>query len=150
MGPIDVYLVSQFEENFEEMNGVKPSASFSHTSCSNSKENPTDMVAAEAIRKECQAQQANYMVSDLDASQEFVGGMMKIVPSDIDNDADYWLLSDADFSITDMWKTDSNTEWNGMNAFPGDFEMNDVHTPRPQPPSEISQVPSGVGSSTQR
>mgnify|MGYP001797052000 CR=1 FL=1 len=24
----------------------------------------------------------------------------------VQSDADYWLLSDADFSITDMWRTD--------------------------------------------
>ncbi|OAY42972.1 transcription factor E2FA [Manihot esculenta] len=144
MGPIDVYLVSQFEENFEEMNG-EPSTSIPHVSSSGSNEIPGKvMINEQRIQKrdEPQVQQVNSFV-DLDASQELTGGMLKIVPSDVDNDADYWLLSDADVSITDIWRTDSNVEWS-------DFEIPDVHTPRAQtPPSGIGEVPSG-GNSARR
>ncbi|KAK9016413.1 hypothetical protein V6N11_078913 [Hibiscus sabdariffa] len=59
-------------------------------------------------------------------SQESVGGMMRIVLSDIDNDADYWLLSDVDVSIADMWKTDSGVEWSGADMLNPDFVMADV------------------------
>ncbi|KAJ6330547.1 hypothetical protein OIU76_009190 [Salix suchowensis] len=79
MGPIDVYLVSRFEDNFEEMNNVEE-------------------------RSGSLVQQAQTMFSDPYATQE-LGGMTKIVPSDINDDSDYWLLSDAGISITDMWKT---------------------------------------------
>ncbi|KAK4366403.1 hypothetical protein RND71_014283 [Anisodus tanguticus] len=39
-------------------------------------------------------------------SQDFVTGIMKKIVPDVDNEADYWLLSDADVSITDMWMTE--------------------------------------------
>ncbi|MED6210047.1 E2F transcription factor 3 [Stylosanthes scabra] len=102
MGPIDVFLISQFEEKFEEM-------SFPLASSSGSNEHQ----AAEQFPVECndkgpepQAQPSSNTCSDLNTVQEFAGGMMKIVPSAADTDADYWLLSDVEASITDMWKTD--------------------------------------------
>ncbi|KAI5560762.1 hypothetical protein BDE02_16G068600 [Populus trichocarpa] len=123
MGPIDVYLVSQFEE----MNSVDASA-FPHASSSASHGNPvTEMTTGVRTEKRADplAQQAPTTFSDPNATQD-LGGMMKIVPSDINNDSDYWLLSDADISITDMWKTDSaNIEWT-------DFGVADVPTPRTQ------------------
>jgi len=39
---------------------------------------------------------------DLNASYPFEGVLRKITPSDVDSDADYWLLTDDDVSITDM------------------------------------------------
>ncbi|BAT96575.1 hypothetical protein VIGAN_08353700 [Vigna angularis var. angularis] len=108
MGPIDVYLISQFEEKFEEINGAElPMIPLASSSESN-EQVMTEMVPAECSGKEFepQTQLSSHVYSDINASQEFAGGMMKIVPSDVDNDADYWLLSDADVSITDMWRTD--------------------------------------------
>ncbi|XP_015898821.1 transcription factor E2FA isoform X1 [Ziziphus jujuba] len=145
MGPVDVYLVSQFEEKFEEMNGVVPPASFPLASSSGSNEHPvTEVVTMDNTRKdiEPQVQNDHQMCSDINASQEFGGGMMKIVPSDVDNDADYWLLSDAEVSITDMWRTDSGVDWNGADILHADFGMTDVSTPRSQdPPSGIAEAP---------
>ncbi|PPD67750.1 hypothetical protein GOBAR_DD35372 [Gossypium barbadense] len=86
MGPIFVYLVSQFEEKFEEMNGVEQPLSVPLASSSGSNENQVELVNTS------------------------VGGMMRIVPSDMDIDGDYWLLSDADVSIMDMWMTDYEDE----------------------------------------
>ncbi|XP_052112855.1 transcription factor E2FA isoform X2 [Arachis duranensis] len=109
MGPIDVYLISQFEERFEEINGPEPPVSLPLPSSSGSNEPPVaETVPAECSAKglEPQPQIPSHTYSDLNTSQDFGGGMMKIVPSDADNDADYWLLSDADISITDMWRTD--------------------------------------------
>ncbi|KAL4354912.1 hypothetical protein GQ457_06G025390 [Hibiscus cannabinus] len=152
MGPIDVYLVSQFEEKFEEMNGANPPLSVPLPSSSGSNENQVELANTVGIRKEIepQAQQNHQIGSDINASQESVGGMMRILPSDIDNDADYWLLSDADISITDMWKTDSGVEWNGVDMLHPDFVMADVGTPRPEtPPSRMPDVPSSDFNSTQ-
>ncbi|XP_041024261.1 transcription factor E2FA [Juglans microcarpa x Juglans regia] len=153
MGPIDVYLVSQFEEKFEEMNGVEPPVSFPVASNSGSNENPpTEVVEIKSTSKEIapQAQPSHQICSDVNASQDFTGGMMKIVPSDVDNDADYWLLSDAEVSITDMWKTDG-VEWNGMDILHADFGIADVSTPIPQTPiSGMTEVPSTAVNSTQR
>ncbi|KAF9680822.1 hypothetical protein SADUNF_Sadunf06G0161400 [Salix dunnii] len=140
MGPIDVYLVSRFEENFEEMNNVEASESIPLASVSTSHGNPMTEITTDVRTQETSgslAQQAQTMFSDPYATQEF-GGMMKIVPSDINDDSDYWLLSDAGISITDMWKTGSNIEW-------ADFGVTDVQTPRTQTPSPgITEVPPGV------
>lgn len=157
------FFSSQFEEKFEEMNGVEPPASLPLASSSGSNEHLTaEMTPLEHNGKglESQTQLSSHTCSDLNASPEFGGGIMRIVPSDVDvslsscsicsssealrkivvnlqgptmvqfknsiillfyllclmphgtvffslqNDADYWLLSDADVSITDMWRTD--------------------------------------------
>ncbi|XVF55826.1 hypothetical protein PTKIN_Ptkin06aG0067600 [Pterospermum kingtungense] len=129
VGPIDVYLVSQFEE----MNGVEPPVSVPLASSSGSNENQLELVNVESTSKaiEPQAHQTHQM-GDINASQDSVGGMMRIFPLDFDNDADYWLLSGADVSITDMWKTDC-VEWNGvdMHMLHPDFGMADVSTSSP-------------------
>ncbi|KAK8683327.1 hypothetical protein V6N13_039391 [Hibiscus sabdariffa] len=143
MGPIDVYLVSQFEEKFEEIQGVDPPPNFLSTSGLNG--NPaTTMVLEEGRGKEIEmkGQDANKMCSDLNASQDFVSGITKIVPSDVDSDADYWLLSDPNVSITDMWQTESLIEWNELDTLKDDCAMAAVSSPRPQtPPSSATEVP---------
>ncbi|XP_021892443.1 transcription factor E2FA [Carica papaya] len=153
MGPIDVYLVSQFEEKFEEMNGMEPRASCQLASSSGSNENQVmEMLTLDSPGKEldAQASQTQPMCSDINASQEFAGGIMKITPSDVDNDADYWLLSEADVSITNMWKTDSGMEWAGVNVL-SDFGLADVSSPRPQtPPNATVEVPSATLNSSAR
>uniref|UniRef100_A0A5B6ZWZ9 Putative transcription factor E2FB n=1 Tax=Davidia involucrata TaxID=16924 RepID=A0A5B6ZWZ9_DAVIN len=154
MGPIDVYLVSQFEEKFEEINGVDPSMSFPLASSSGSNENPPMEMATEGssgVEIEAQTQDGHRMSSDLNVSQDYAGGIMKIVPSDVDNDADYWLLSDAEVSITDMWKTDSGIEWNAVDMLREEFGIADVGTPRPQtPPSGVADTPSAAVNTTER
>lgn len=149
MGPIDVYLISQFEEKFEEVNGAElPMIPLASSSGSN-EQLMTEMVPAECSGKELepQTQLSSHAFSDLNASQEFAGGMMKIVPSDVDNDADYWLLSDADVSITDMWRTDSSVDWNGVDMLHPDFGV----ISRPQTPSSgFAEVPSTAANSIQK
>ncbi|RWR83636.1 transcription factor E2FA-like protein [Cinnamomum micranthum f. kanehirae] len=146
MGPIDVYLVSQFEEKFEEMSGVEAPPSLPPASNSRSAETSAVAIVAESRGKEMELEShhdAHRMCSDPSASQDFIGGIMKIVPSDLDTEADYWLLSDAEVSITDMWKTDPGDEWDGVDRFNSEFMMGgDVATPRPQtPPSGVTEVP---------
>ncbi|KAJ9188628.1 hypothetical protein P3X46_000008 [Hevea brasiliensis] len=143
MGPIDVYLVSQFEEKFEEIHGIEPTPNYPSTSGFN--ENlATTMVAGESRGKEIemQGEEAHRMCSDLNTSQDFVSGIMKIVPSDVDSDADYWLLSDAGVSITDMWRTEPGVEWNEFGTLHDEYGMANVSTPRAQTPSNQTEVPS--------
>lgn len=141
MGPIDVYLVSQFEEKLEEINDVEAPPTIPSTSTvpdyqdsgvatAESRENETEM----------QGQEAHTICSDANASHDFETGIMKIVP-DIDSDADYWLLSEADVSITDMWRTDSGVEWNELEPLHDDYTMANVSTP---PPSSAADVPSAT------
>ncbi|KAK6147334.1 hypothetical protein DH2020_018246 [Rehmannia glutinosa] len=144
MGPIDVYLVSQFEEKFEEMNGVEHSTNFPLVSSSGSTGNPAvqrSSLEHGAPHIEAQTQESHELNSVFGATQEYAGGMTRIIPSNIDNDADYWLLSDADVSITDMWKTDAGMDWNDVNLLHEELEMAAIGTPRPQtPPSGVADL----------
>ncbi|XP_077230298.1 transcription factor E2FB-like [Tasmannia lanceolata] len=149
MGPIDVYLVSQFEEKFEEMNGVDAPPSLPLASNSGSAENPPVAIVTEESRLSTgkgtlEVQEPQRTCSDLNPPQDFVSGIMKIVPSDVDSDADYWLLSDVGVSITDMWKTESGVEWDSMVTLANeDYVMADVSAPQPQTPlSSVIEVPS--------
>ncbi|KAI3461260.1 hypothetical protein Pfo_017923 [Paulownia fortunei] len=135
MGPIDVYLVSRFEENFEEINAVEAQTSIPETSGANenaSAPSPTQEIRGNEI--DVQGIEAQRMCSDTSTSQDFVSGIMKIVP-DVDSDADYWLLSDADISITDMWRIESGIDWNSLDAMPEDFAMAGISTPQAQTPA---------------
>ncbi|KAE9621734.1 hypothetical protein Lal_00032809 [Lupinus albus] len=143
MGPIDVYLISQFEEKFEEMSLQRASSSESN-----------ECLAKGVIPVECgddglepQAPHSSHKCSDINSAQEFGGGMMKIVPSEADTDEDYWLLSDAGASITDIWKADSVLDWNAVDILDPDFGI----ISRPQTPSsQFSEAPSAVANATKR
>uniref|UniRef100_M4DL87 E2F/DP family winged-helix DNA-binding domain-containing protein n=1 Tax=Brassica campestris TaxID=3711 RepID=M4DL87_BRACM len=147
MGPIDVYLVSEFEKKFEDTNGTAtppPPACLPIASCSGSSENheiEALIVDNKGTANEHQASQDHAHAqpgdtSDLNHLQEQVGGMLKITPSDVENDdTDYWLLSNADISMTDIWKTDSGIDW--------DYEIADVSTP---PPVMGEIAPTGIDS----
>ncbi|KAJ8479075.1 hypothetical protein OPV22_022802 [Ensete ventricosum] len=128
IGAIDVYLVSQFEEKFEGMSGVEMPPNVLPTSNSGSVENYIVPFVTEESRgneMELDTQHSERIWSDVNSSQDFGGGMMKIVPSDTDTETDYWLLSDAGASITDMWKTASEVKWD-------DISTGGANTPRPQ------------------
>ncbi|CAA2969350.1 transcription factor E2FB isoform X1 [Olea europaea subsp. europaea] len=151
MGPIDVYLVSQFEERFEEMNGVEVQPSNPPTSTFD--ENASVTPATEEIRvnEANQSLEAQRMCSDTSTSQDFVSGILKIVP-DIDNDPDYWLLSDTDISITDMWRTDPGVNWDSLSTVHEDYALPNVSIPpaqTPQPePIEMPSITSTTGNSS--
>ncbi|KAL0370213.1 UNVERIFIED_CONTAM: Transcription factor E2FB [Sesamum angustifolium] len=143
MGPIDVYLVSQFEENFEEVNATEAQASIPETSTANehaSALSPTQEDRGNEV--DVQEIEAQRMCSEASTSHDFVSGIMKIVP-DVDNDADYWLLSDADISITDMWRIESGIDWNSLDTIPEDYTMTSISTPRAEtPPPSTTPMPS--------
>lgn len=130
MGPIDVYLVSQFEEKHEEINRV---ANSSIPSTSEMIENPITETAMAASQGHGIGMQRTdtHTCADVNASEDFVSGIMKIVP-DIDSNADYWLISDADISITDIWRTESSVEWNNMGMHQDDYAMPGVATAHDQ------------------
>ncbi|KAD7477682.1 hypothetical protein E3N88_00818 [Mikania micrantha] len=155
MGPIDVYLVryfpfllifylfcsnyslfcnhfvcfSQFEEKLEEINRAEANSSIPSTS--KMIEHPAGLGQGSEIEMQIDAANA---CSDVNASDDFVSGIMKIVP-DIDSDADYWLLSDADVSITDIWRTEPSVEWDDTGLLEDDYVMPGVTTPQHQPPN---------------
>ncbi|PUZ75970.1 hypothetical protein GQ55_1G253100 [Panicum hallii var. hallii] len=126
MGPIDVYLVSQFDEKFEELGGVATPTRHSNMprhhpiEDSNTTNGGQCSTAMDVVQNVQQSQRAP---QDPSALHDF-GGMTRIIPSDVDTDADYWLLTEGDVSITDMWKT-AQVQWDQM-----DFLSEEVVTPR--------------------
>ncbi|KAK8944310.1 Transcription factor E2FA [Platanthera zijinensis] len=143
MGAIDVYLVSQFEEKFEEMNAVNTIPQLPASSNPDYLENSALQMVPEHSQHndmELQLYDSTKMNTDLSVQQDCIGGMMKIVPSDVDTDADYWLLSETGVSITDMWTTPS--EWDGN---PDDFINASISTPRPDTPAGAAEPPNSVG-----
>ncbi|KAF6159003.1 hypothetical protein GIB67_042084 [Kingdonia uniflora] len=141
MGPIDVYLVSQFEEKFEDLNSEETRPNPPLASSSEPLTNVTEESRAEIVSHIHSTN--NRISSDLNAPVN--GGIMKIIP-DVGNDADYWLLSDGQASsITDIWKMDSVGDWDRVDDDAlqhDDFAMTVVSTPRPQtPPTNIIEVP---------
>ncbi|KAG2296477.1 hypothetical protein Bca52824_043146 [Brassica carinata] len=139
MGPIDVYLVRYLYIEFEDTNGdVAPPACLHIASCSGSTENneiealtiDNTETASELQMSQDHAHAQPGDTSDLNYLQEQVGGMLKITPSDIENDdTDYWLLSNAEISMTDIWNTDSGIDW--------DYGIADV-----TPPPVMSEIAS--------
>ncbi|KAL6499729.1 hypothetical protein OROGR_027639 [Orobanche gracilis] len=129
MGPIDVYLVSQFEEKFEDINDVEAEAGIPEASgATENAPAPSPTPEIRGDETDVQGIESERMCSDASRSQDFTSGMMKIVP-DVDSDADYWLLSDTGISITDMWRIESGIDWNNLHSIPEDCHMADVTTP---------------------
>nr|XP_043631378.1 transcription factor E2FB isoform X2 [Erigeron canadensis] len=116
MGPIDVYLVSQFEEKLEEINRTE--ANLSIPTISTMSETPTIEIVTETRKRHEIGMQLTdtKTCSDVNASEDFVSGIMKIVP-DVDSDADYLFLSDPDVSITDLWRTEKTNSHCGMEQY---------------------------------
>ncbi|XP_061376266.1 transcription factor E2FB-like [Gastrolobium bilobum] len=140
MGPIDVHLLSQFAEKFEEIKGVDvtpnlpSSPEFNrHGSTVVSEDRGKDLEIQEDVHRPS---------SDFPTSPDFVSGIMKIVPSDFDSNTDYWLLSDADVNISDMWRTEPEVEWNDLDTIHEDYCLTHVSPPPTQTPSNASEVPS--------
>lgn len=135
MGPIDVYLVSQFEE----INAVEAKPSILETSSANEIASaPTEEITRNEINVEGIGVES--MCSETSTSHDFVSGIMKLVPEDVDGDADYWLLSDADVSITDMWRTQPGADWNPFNTLQEGYTVSSI-SPRAQAPHP-SMMPS--------
>ncbi|XP_042399122.1 transcription factor E2FB-like isoform X2 [Zingiber officinale] len=87
MGPVDVYLVSQFEEKFDELSDMNTPPKLPPASNSSSVDNsivPCNAEESIGIGMDVDIQQNERIWFDLNSSQDFSGGMMKIVPSEID------------------------------------------------------------------
>ncbi|KAH9292611.1 hypothetical protein KI387_042200, partial [Taxus chinensis] len=138
MGPIDVYLVSQFEENVEEMNPVDIPLGPVLSRTGPAEELPITILPGGAISVDMEQQglENQKMCSELNSPQDFGGGIMRIVPSDLNIDADYWLLSDSGVGITDMWRTDSKSTWDEVVQLNStDFGIDEGSCPQTPPSS---------------
>ncbi|KAL5217142.1 hypothetical protein ABZP36_017826, partial [Zizania latifolia] len=83
MGPIDVYLVRR------NLSGGATPPGHANVQCSNS------------VPADHNGQHRQTAPHDISGSHD-LGGMTRIIPSDINTDADYWLLTEGDVSITDI------------------------------------------------
>ncbi|XP_011088951.1 transcription factor E2FB [Sesamum indicum] len=128
MGPIDVYLVSQFEEIKEAQPNVFEASSRDENAFA-----PASMEETTGNEIDIQGIETQRMCSDASTSEDFVSGLMKIIP-DVDRDADYWLLTDADVSITDMWSIEPGVDWNNLNTLHEDYAIAGISTPQPPAP----------------
>ncbi|XP_042471230.1 transcription factor E2FB-like isoform X1 [Zingiber officinale] len=133
MGPIDIYLVSKFEKNFEEMSSVETPSRTDEMVSSGSLEAAILAVATDESKDEKMEFKNQDRQGCLDASSsEDTGcGMTKIVPSEIDTDADYWLQSDFGASITDLWNT-PQSQWDRYRT--DDFTTDNTSTAEHQTP----------------
>uniref|UniRef100_A0A0E0KQF2 E2F/DP family winged-helix DNA-binding domain-containing protein n=1 Tax=Oryza punctata TaxID=4537 RepID=A0A0E0KQF2_ORYPU len=141
MGPIDLYLVSQCKKMEELGETAKPPR---HASVA---EPPSIATEAGQSSKQNMSQNVRQDIQrtpELNASHAF-GRMKKITPSDVDTDADYWLLTDDDISITDMWRTASEMQWDPIdtNNFLAE-EISDTPCALNQPSAADSE-PTGLG-----
>ncbi|KAG2572048.1 transcription factor E2FA-like isoform X1 [Panicum virgatum] len=146
MGPIDLYLVSNFEMKSEEkLDDTTTLASHTHLAKrASSVKGPRTKRAGQSRSKEVMVNaQQIHKNPDLNASYPFEGVLRKITPSDVDSDADYWLLTDDDVSITDMWRTTPEMQWDQID--PHDFLAEEVSTPGP---GTLSQQPAAIGEPT--
>lgn len=140
MGPIDVYLVSQFEENIEEMNPVDLATELvpSGTCPAEGVPIPNVQEGVTSVEMECQGRETRQLCTELTSPQDSVGGIKRIVPSDANIDADYWLLLDSGVGITDMWRTETNPTWDEVIELnPTDFGIGEG-SPCPQTPPSSS------------
>ncbi|KAH7438025.1 hypothetical protein KP509_05G101500 [Ceratopteris richardii] len=96
-GPIDVYLVSRFEERLQGKDETETSQS--NHECTKA---DTKVLPDQAFEAHNSLSGSSNGVS----MQDFGAGIMRILPSDSNEDADYWLLSDEGVSVTDMWRGD--------------------------------------------
>nr|ACG37656.1 transcription factor E2F2 [Zea mays] len=144
MGPIDVYLVSQFEE----MSGMETPPRPTQTISMDSLENPRTPLAADCNKvtgMESNIHGGLILPSDAPSSSQDISGMMKIVPSELDADTDYWLLSDnTGVSMTNMWETGPD-EWDGIEKFNAE-DFLEVGTPQQQdkPADVVDDDPSCI------
>ncbi|KAK4763205.1 hypothetical protein SAY86_008973 [Trapa natans] len=142
LGPIDVYLVSKFEEKIEEMNGDEITSELALVPV------PTEQATTATEvdgRSEMEIDAREHNVSEqcpaVGTGSDGPSGMTKIVPSSDDVDADYWLLSGADFSITNIWM-DDGLEWNDWLSVPDDPGDASASPPPPGdfPPNTASDI----------
>lgn len=146
MGPIDVYLVSRFEEKFEEMNDDVPMEVVQSETPQPSiipipapGMNPDNVSELEASHHN----QDEPSPSSGDAnSHDFVGGIMRIMPAEVNTDTDYWLLSDVGVGITDMWRSDpSNVMWDEVVKLSSTQFGIGEGSSQPPPDSTVDMIP---------
>ncbi|KAL5215342.1 hypothetical protein ABZP36_004494 [Zizania latifolia] len=105
MGPVDCFLISNNQETFNpDQQMVKDNLDAVVTSGSSHVPHQMDYVPSEAPEMG-ESNAVREHTSEPSKGNTSVPGILKIVPSDADAAADYWLASDVNVSMTDTWGT---------------------------------------------
>ncbi|XP_047068581.1 transcription factor E2FA-like isoform X2 [Lolium rigidum] len=110
MGSIDLYLVSNFDGNLEELVGVETPQKHADVAIPTTTEGFRTIEAGQSSRSKDKSPNMEHVHKIPDLNAQDLGGMTKIIP-DVDTDADYWLLTDGDVSMTDIWRTAPEAQW---------------------------------------
>ncbi|XP_047069614.1 transcription factor E2FA-like [Lolium rigidum] len=110
MGSIDLYLVSNFDGNLEELVGVATPQKHADVAIPTTTEGFRTIEAGQSSRSKDKSPNIEHVHKIPDLNAQDLGGMTKIIP-DVDIDADYWLLTDGDVSMTDIWRTAPEAQW---------------------------------------
>ncbi|CAN8252551.1 unnamed protein product [Cochlearia groenlandica] len=148
MGPIDVYLVSQFEEKFEDIPHDDEPSNLPSTSGPPENQDVSMPMEEDSTDKNMETQEVDdtqRVYSDIE-SHDFVDGIMKIVAPDLDMDVDYWLRSEVgEVSITDLWPNEgllsllSGPDWSQIGSFDEDAGPSNTTPEHPQTPPSPKQ-----------
>lgn len=105
MGPIDCYLISDHQQIFNTDHQV-PRDRLESAVCTGSSQavQQMDRDPNQALEKD-QRYAVCMHTAEPSGKHETMSGIVRIVPSDADGDADYWFASDVDVSMTDAWGT---------------------------------------------
>ncbi|RRT68540.1 hypothetical protein B296_00003895 [Ensete ventricosum] len=119
IGPINCFLISNHMDRIGASNhSPQEAATYSCIQRSSSNNDislqPTEQDAGQGYELEDPVPPR--ILLDSIISNDCMGGIVKIVPSDVDIDADYWLFSDLRSSITDAWRTECILELNGTRS----------------------------------
>lgn len=147
-GPIDVYLVSRFEEKVGDEKVPQPSQASTGHVLGNRSEIGTSSQSS-PFKKTISSpglRQSQVFSNDVSGTiahnsrevlgsgpgspvDDFMGKMMRIAPDPQMND-DYWLLSDTQVPLTDLWRSDS-PDWENIKENPGLEEVEDQGSQHP-------------------
>ncbi|XP_010255152.1 PREDICTED: transcription factor E2FC-like [Nelumbo nucifera] len=127
-GPIDLYLLSKYEGQCEDINVRWTKLPDTYTrKINHNREADLLQKIQDTTLSESGQNQDNQRISSSSLS---LPGIQKIVPSDFNIDDDYWFHSDLEVSITDLW---GNEEWAEVDEFLKDeFVMSDNALEQPQ------------------
>lgn len=109
-GSIDLYLVSKFDEKIEELVDVATPPRQAGLATPTSMKGFRAIEAGQSSGAKDMSPNIQYIHKTPDLNAQDFGGAT--ITPEVDTDADYWILTDGDdVSITDMWKTASEVQW---------------------------------------
>lgn len=104
MGPIDCYLISDHQGVSEPEQMAQDNLDHAFTAGSSDAPRPVDCHPSQGTDKG-ESDTVGKHTSEPSRAHELMSGILRIVPSDADIDADYWLASDVDATMTETWAT---------------------------------------------